>query len=279
MNSHEELHEQLPDFVAGNLPHSDVPAVEAHLVSCGECSAFVRTLRDLGAGFQAGGEELLTPHPKPTTLLALAHGTSTDPAAARHVETCATCSLEVAFHADSKPAAKVLNFQRRDAKLAAPLGQRRRFAVPAYLAAGLVTGIGLTLLYHPPSTTSGSDGSRPNWTGSVGLVALEPPLRGDGPVPSFVVSPGQPYVPVAVPAKVPEGSADTDRYVFEIQDAAGRSSWKLEMPAADIRAQVKATGVTTFLIPADTLGTGAHVFTERDSADDTLLRIPFESRR
>lgn len=274
MNVHDHIDEIAPEFAAGRLDAETARAVELHLAACAECAAFAVTLSDLSLGFRTGGRGLLTPHPEPLRLADFADGRERDETVAGHLASCATCRLEVEAHRAAAPTAKVLPFVPR--AHAAPVA-RRRFTVPASLAAGMIVGVGLMLLYRPLPEAEPVAGS-PGWSGPVELALLESPLRGDGAVAHFAVAPGQPYVPLALPITLPEATTDADRFRVEVQAASSPSAgWSIDLDAGTLRAQISRTGVATFLIPSRALEPGRHdVRVVPVGGGDPLLEIPFD---
>lgn len=286
MDAHDAIRDEIPEFLAGRLAPADARRVEAHLEACTGCRDLVASLREVVLGFESGGLELLTPHPAPESLRQLASGDAADAAVMRHVETCASCSLEVEMLAAGEPQARVLPFRAKSRPVSVAGRSRRVFGIPASLAAGLMVGLGLGVLYRPisgpqPRPAASSGQTVPAWSGPVTLLMLERPLRGDATLAAVTVSAGQPYVPLAMAPVVPESAGDDTRFRFEIRDARGDLSWSAELRAADIRTQIRAAAVVTFLVPSGSLPAGRHLMAVRPANPveaPPILEIPFEVR-
>lgn len=276
MNVHDHIDEIAPEFVTGRLDAETARHVELHLAACAECAALAATLSDLSSGFRIGGRDLLTPHPDPLVLAAYAAGNTREDSIDRHLRGCATCQLEVEAHRAATPVAKVLPFARRSESVTAP---RRRFTVPASLAAGMVVGVGLMLLYRPLPAPP-APATAPAWSGPVELALLESPLRGESAVASFEVAPGQPYVPLAVPVALPDEVADGDRYRVNVRaDGFPEGGWSIDLDARTLREQIARTGVATFLIPSTALAPGRHAVRVLPAdGGEPILEIPFDVR-
>ena len=259
--------EDIPAYVAGRLDAESTRQVAEYLAQDPEAKALAVRWSSIARGLREGGEDLLTEHPATDTLLRFADRgrPSERDEIARHVETCASCSLEVTS-------------LRGRSKFRAPARRTQRTMIYRFssfaAAAGIVLGIGIGVIFESQSPGTAFS------AGAVDLLTLDPSLRGDDAVISFRTDPSQPFVPVVVAPVLPDGSADEERFGFVIL-RAGDVVWSAELTAGEIRERLGASGVVTFLVPTVELSEGRHALEIRAlAAPDSLplLEVPFEIR-
>lgn len=281
MSDQKDLHELIPDHVAGRLDAETKRQVDDYLSRHPESRALASRWTAIARGMREGGELLLTPHPETDRLRSFAGCKGTEGIndeeirreITRHVETCASCSLEVAVLRDRPAKPTRASRPARAARSAYTLVYR--FASLA-AAAGIVLGIGLGVLYES------SGPGQPAWSGAVGLVTLDPSLRGHDTVATFELDPSQPFVPVVVAPMLPAEAAADERFGFSILDSGHLAVWSTDLTAGAIQEHLEASGVVTFLVPATELPAGRYVLKVRPlTAPDALplLEVPFEIRR
>lgn len=271
MINHEQLQQQIPAFLAARLDPEESGQVENHLNDCEDCADLVQVGTDLVRGMRDGKEEVFTPHPDVRILRRYSLGEELEGRAdlVRHVASCASCELEVAaWRRWGK--VKATSTQEEEFRRA----QGWRFTWKPALAAGILLGIGLTF---------GLRGLAPQpapWTGSAALLTLEAAYRGAAAVPQILVEPGQPYLPLVVAPELPQAAQAGDRFRFTIAAMnAATPFWSLELTAEEVRGQLDATGVVTFLVPTGGMDAGRYDFSMQDAGGAPLVQIPFEVQR
>ena len=275
MIDHEQLQEQIPAFLAARLDPEESGRLENHLNGCADCADLVRVGAELVRGMRDGKEGIFTPHPDVRMLRRYSLGEELDGRAelVRHMASCASCELEVAaWRRWGKM--KATSTQEEEFRHA----QRRRFTWKPALAAGILLGIGLTFGLRglaPQSVEAPAV-----WTGPAALLTLEAAYRGAAPVAQIVVESDQPYLPLVVSPELPRAAQAGDRFRFAIAAMdAGTPFWSLELSAEEVRGQLGATGVVTFLVPTGGMDTGRYDFSMRDAAGAPVVQIPFEVQR
>lgn len=275
MVNHEDLQEQIPAFLAARLDANESGQIESHLDECHDCSELVQVGREFVHGLREGEEETFTPHPDVRMLRRYSLGEELDGRAdlVRHVASCVSCELEIAaWRRWGK--VKPTSTQEEEFRQA----QGWRFTWKLALAAGILLGIGLTfglrdLALQPMEAPA-------PWTGSAALLTLEATYRGVAPVAQIVVEPGQPYLPLVVSPELPHAAEAGEYFRFAIATLDDATPvWSFRMTAAEVRGQLDATGVVTFLVPTDPLDAGRYRFSLQDSGGTRLLQIPFEVQR
>ena len=271
MSDESNICELIPAYVAGRLDADSKREVDAYLARHPETEELTARWSAIARGLREGGENLLTEHPETSVLTRFANGEEEQEEdaqrikIARHVETCASCSLEVAtlrghtgahVRVTSTPRTMIYRF----ASLAA--------------AAGIVLGIGLGVLYETQGPGRGAS------TGAVDLLTLDPALRGGEAMISFEADASQPFVPVVVAPVLPEEATSEERFGFSIlrEDAV---IWSADLSAGEIREHLDTSGVVTFLVPTTELFAGRYSLEIRSwTAPDSLplLEVPFQIR-
>lgn len=317
MTGHEEYSLDLADYVAGRLDAERARAVEVHLHDCQECRRWVGRVRRISDAVRDGGAVLFDAHPTTGRLreLALTDASPAAPEEIRHIESCASCSLEMGAWKRRQEERREARAARRQVHGEARSGGRRRpWASPALaagMAAGLLIGGGLGYLARgllvprasePPSVsntrtpiaTPSPDTAPP--PGADPRSALMPDrlrrsmptirlmsFRGGGQVLSFDVEPDADFVTVLVQAAIPPDVPDDAAVRAEIRSRDGAGVWSSnEEPAGRLRRALEASDVFGYLVPATLLAPGSYELTiRRLDADSTelLVRIPFEIRR
>ena len=93
---HERYQLEIAAFLAGRLTDEECEALRDHFETCESCAEVVEAWAPAAAGFRIAGRELLAPHPDSSELHRYARGeTAGLEGLAGHLETCATCLLEV----------------------------------------------------------------------------------------------------------------------------------------------------------------------------------------
>ncbi len=261
MSEHEEIQLHLPDYAASRLEGRILSRVDEHVAGCLECREMVETLRGLGAALREGGERLFAPHPSESALrefAGLRGGTRPD-AIARHLEDCASCSLEVGMWT------RRADRPWSDRSVSPGFSRWRSIALAS--AAGLAIGFGLAVLLRagrepgaPPSSRGAHTATEAG--GSAGRLLLLPrALRGEATAAIYTLDPDQTFVVIACPASIPDSAAPGTLFQYEIRKEAGGVVWSRALTAADIRNQLTSGAeVVTLLVPARSLGAGRYEF-------------------
>ncbi|MDX1387708.1 MAG: zf-HC2 domain-containing protein [Acidobacteriota bacterium] len=262
MSDHGQLQQEIPAYIAGRLEGDARRRVEDHLGSCPECSDLVREWKTIVAGLKEGGEQLFEPHPDSLVLMRFVKGDEgdADGRIARHVETCATCELEVDVWRDQR-----MNLARfRPSSTRSTLYR----VASAAVAAGLVLGLGLGVLLRDTGTA--------DWSGPVDLLTLDGSARGEDAIPVVSPDPSQPYVPLVLLPSVPTDAGADEGFRFVIVDVDGAEVWRDALTATGIRDRLEGSGVVTFLVPSTMLPPGTYTLIF-ESAEDGAERL-FETR-
>ena len=272
MSDESNIRGMIPAYVAGKLDAESKRQVDDYLARHPETEALTARWSAIARGLREGGENLLTEHPDTGVLSRFTNTEEQDKEEdsqrqeiARHVETCASCSLEVtALRGRKESPARVTK---------APRTMVYRFTSLA-AAAGIVLGIGLGVLYQTQGPERGA------WTGAVDLLTLDPTLRGSEAMISFEADASWPFVPVVVAPVLPEEATSEERFGFSIL-RAGDVIWSADLTAGRIREHLDASGVVTFLVPSTDLSAGRYALEVRSlkSPDSLpLVEVPFEIR-
>jgi anti-sigma factor RsiW len=227
VTSCEEVRALLADFVCSRLAPEQRRLVEQHRQTCPECGEIVADLEIMKKQIQGSGEAMFEPHPEPLALhlYVLEEGGGEAGPIGRHLETCASCQLEVETW-------KRIGRKKAPAPAATARG---RMPVPwLALAAGLggVVGllIGWRLLSAPAPVRPETAPPRAALPGtptppvlSAPVIHLLPPLLRSGKVPlqHWSLDADEPYLAVTVPLSLPAEAAGTDRFRFELRPAGG----------------------------------------------------------
>lgn len=286
MPDHEELQNDIPEYLASRLEREARQRLERHLRECEACAERVRTGRGLVSAMRAGGEEIFSPHPSEVALRAYALGerTAERAAIARHLATCATCELEVSAWKFREEASR-RGLAAAAPRAAEPRASRHRIH-PLSLAAGLLVGVGVAVLARlglppelpaPPTAAPAAE-----WSGAAPLFVLESPLRGaEGPA-TYPIEGDAPYVLLAVQPALPEGAPDASVYRFAILDAGSHAAWSADLTASRIRRLLETSQVVTLPVPSRDLAAGRYalrVTAASEPGAPPLLEIPFEISR
>ncbi len=254
VTSCEEVRALLADFVCSRLAPEQRRQVEQHRQTCSDCGEIVADLELMKQQIQGSGEAMFEPHPEPAALHRFVlEGDGKDAEQIRrHLESCASCHLEV-------------ETWKRIGRKQAPApatAARAKLPVPwLALAAGLGGLVGLLigwrLLSAPtpvrPETTP-PRAALPAPTHPQVLTApvihLLPSLMSSGapPLQRWSLAADEPYLAVAVPLTLPAEAAGTDRFLFELRAAGGERVWQMEMPAARIREHLESAEVVNLAI-------------------------------
>ena len=223
---HDELQGDIAAYAASRLEGEERARLEVHLKTCDACADLAATWKEIASAVREAGGLLFDRHPDERALReqALAGSTAGDPALARHIASCASCGLEVVAWRKRAAARSATRSASVALSSGGWPGATRRLALA--LAAGVILGVGLSLLLRPPSHrpieraergTEAPSPAPPAWTGPVQLLVLASPVRGEGSPPAFHLEPGPPFALIAAPLVLPETAVDGDRYRFEIR--------------------------------------------------------------
>ena len=263
MTEHEPLQREIPAYVASRLEGEALKRLEQHLSECRNCAAIVTTWKQLAPSFRGEMEELLRPHLAIDTLrdFALGRTADEDGAISGHLEVCASCSMDVAAWRAWQ--------ERRPVSAKRPAGVapvRRLRLSHALLAAAVLVGVVLSVVLYFAVPTRGRPSPGPAWSGTAPLLVLHGTFRDGRDASEYSLLPGQPFLPIALQPLLPEYVESALRYRLDLLDESGRAVWSSELTAGRITAQLSASGVVTFLVPADSLEPGRY----------TLRAVPAE---
>ena len=255
MTSHDALQESIPDYLAGRLEEGERDRLERHLEDCEDCAAMAGTWAEIVGGLRDGGAELLSPHPEPTELRDHARSGEASAELRDHLQTCATCAIEV-------------DAWRRwlsESRQAAPAPRRRSFLSSVLpVAAGLLVGALLTTL--------AMQGLRTDPGGATPLLILEPPLRGAATSGTVRLSPERPYVLLGLS---PPRSAASDALRVSLRPVERPGAWSAPLTAGEVEAARSGAGIVTVLVPSSVLSPGPWVLEWR-SGEVLLSELPFD---
>lgn len=237
----------------------------------------VDTLKEFASALREGGEVLFEPHPAESALESYARGEAIAEHGRieRHLEVCATCSLEVETwkRGGGAPSA---------ARLMPPGGGFHRWGFVALAsAAGLVVGFAIAELLKtaPPPPPVVAQGPAPGELQAGPLLILPRVLRGDEALLRYRIDPKRTLVVIVCPASIPDQAPPDASFRYEMRNAGGRVVWSRDMTAAAIREHLdSAVEQVTLLAPTSSLATGRYVFTlsSADRPDEVLYRADLE---
>jgi hypothetical protein len=261
--AHERIQQEIAAYLAGRLTDEESRSVRNHIESCPECADVVDAWTPAAVGFRLGGAELLAPHPDSLKLLRHARGeVVADDDLIRHLDTCATCLLEV----EGARAGSALSEVRPSLKLT-------RY-VSLALAAGLVLGLGLATLVRGPGSPM-----RPI-QGAIQLYSLEQTVRSSDAGSVLEVDRDSTVLPLVLVPAVPEGAGPEAMFLIEIRDEQDNAVWSNRFTAAELNRYLEVSGVLTLLVPA--LEEGAYVLqllAKDSSAAGPLQEYRFQVRQ
>jgi len=275
MSEHTEIQEELASYVATRLTGAARDRVDAHLESCAECRRLVACGEGIAAGLQA--LESSDPHPDPLVLHAFSQNASatSDPSVARHLETCETCSLEVAAWGGwnewkPRPAPPVMHPEPR------PTFGRAGWTWPAFATGGALGAAAVLIVL---ALVPGIAPEGPAWSGAVQPLWLDEPYLDASAPPTASLADGQPYLPLAVRFTPPSHLGLGDDMEFVLEDAGGRALWSHRIDAQAVRERLASPGFVLLLAPADTVQPGdclLRVTAIREDTREPLLELPFK---
>ncbi|HEU5180120.1 MAG TPA: hypothetical protein VFW45_04975 [Candidatus Polarisedimenticolia bacterium] len=199
---------------------------------------------------RSGGEAMFEPHPEPVILhrYALGEGGVEAPGIGRHLETCATCQLEVETWR---------RIGRK--KLAEPA--RSRPSLPwMSLAAGVGALFGLLvgwrLLSAPLRTEVPVPPAAPPVVSESARILVAPLIHnlpglmrsGEVAVQHWSIDREEPYLNITVPLTIPEDASGSEPLRFEILGPKGEDVWHFEMPVSRVREHVESAGVVSLAV-------------------------------
>ena len=260
--AHERIQQEIAAYLAGRLTDEESTSVRNHIDSCAECADVVDAWTPAAVGFRLAGDELLAPHPDSLELLRHARGEMVaDDDLTRHLETCATCLLEV----EGARAGSALSEVRPSRKLT-------RYVSMA-LAAGLVLGLGLATLVRGPGSPMSST------QGAIQLYSLEETVRSSDAGSVLEVDRDSTLLPLVLVPAVPEDAGPEVMFLIEIRDERD-AVWSNRFTAAELNRYLEVSGVLTLLVPA--LPEGAYVLqlvAQDSSAAGPLQEYRFQVRQ
>jgi anti-sigma factor RsiW len=199
-----DLHALLPWHLNGTLDDEESRAFRAHLATCPACAREAEVLGALRAAVRRHGEAFFEPHPAAADIVAHAEERLDEPAAGairRHLEFCATCSVEDRIvRRGGLPATGVPSRSRRPAW---------RTAAAAALAASILTAAGVLMIARPERGAPA--------TGPVAAFYVAPPER-DGGATEVRVPRGAPAFQIVLPVEAAGGAP----LAVVIEDRTGR---------------------------------------------------------
>lgn len=278
MSDHLSLQQDIPAYVASRLSEESRERLEEHLASCRECQELVACCEGIATGIRREMDERWAEHPEPAALRAYGAGDRCDADVARHLETCASCTLEVgAWSGLTPPMESVREGSAWATKAAWGL---RSWLDPRPLLAGALIGAAvcaallLSVRGAGPAPTSQGVG----WSGAAPLLLLEEASRNGTTAGTVKVTSDQPYIPLGVRVNLPPAVSDGDRFVFTIHAPGQAASWEQELSVAEIRKEQSRTWVVGFLVPTKGHPPGPYVLKVLPGGDgsEPLMEIPFE---
>ncbi len=282
MKNHHGYQEQIPAHLAGRLEGSELLALERHLGDCDECTSLEELGKDLVKGLREAGSELPSAHPAAKNLRLHARGAagSEESAIVAHIASCLPCEVEVDAWGRLDKGESVITLKGRQGS--SQQVQNRTWGWVGALAAGVLIGFAVALAFLPSFPLGPDESSTGSpWSGSVALLTLDNPSRGSQVIPTATLDPAQPYLPLAAAITLPAETKNDERFRFAIMRDEDEL-WTLGLGAEHIRAQQRATGVLTFLVPVERLAFGRLSFralTVGPAGEEMFLEIPFELQR
>jgi hypothetical protein len=266
LKDHREFQIELAAYTTSGLEGESARRLEAHLGECDECREMASWLKEFGRTLREGGETLFEGHPSPASLRDFARGAAGKgtEAIVRHLESCASCGLEVEA------------LRRAGVPRKIPIG---RMAWP--LAAGVILGVGLAtfsrMTFHP-RPEKGQGLHTPSATAGPMLV-LPRLLRGSGEKVTYAADRNSGFVVVACPANVPEEASPEQSFVYVMKGPDEKTVWSQAMSARSIREHLaSAAGSVILLMPASGLHPGRYEFTlgREGSREEPIYRVDVE---
>lgn len=266
MSSHEEIQLELAAYAASRLERDAGRRVEEHLGGCQDCREMLETFMPLARALREGGEALFEPHPTESTLrrYARAGKASGMEAVVRHLDVCASCSLQVGAW-------------KRQADTIAPLSRWASIALAT--AAGLAVGAGLSAWIgagraRGPSRPS-LETRGPAEASAGPLLVLPRALRGEEASVTYALDPGRTFLVVACPASIPDSAPPERLFRYEIRREGAGAVWSRIMSAADVRRHLAdGAELVTLLVPNSLLTPGRYEFrlAPADSPEESSYR-------
>lgn len=208
---------------------------------------------------------MFEPHPTPAALHRyVVEGDGKEAASIRrHLETCATCQLEVeAWKRIDRPKQPASAVGGRPSlpwmSLAAGVG-----ALLGLLVGWRVLSTAPPVRPEVPAPPAASPAGGPARVLVAPVMHILPALMrsGDVPVQPWSLDPGAPYLSVGVPISIPADIPESERYSFELQKPPGETVWRTEMGASTIREHVESAGVVSLaIVPERPLDAGRYLF-------------------
>jgi hypothetical protein len=257
---HDETRAQLRALATGRLDQVTRARIEAHLAECESCRRAATTARTIAVALRDAGAELFEEHPDTERLRRHAAG-SVDTAIVRHVQSCASCALEVrAWSARAAPTPDARRTWMRPTSIAA-----------AALAAGLLLG----LLVPPLFRDTG--GATPQSAAPIARVLLQHPLRGAAEEPALTIIDPSASVLLDAAFDLPESVDPSSTITFTVLDEGGRAVWSRSDTAAPVAAALSRHELVGFLVPARVLAAGRYRLevTHAGATPGTLLVARF----
>ena len=277
MTSHEEIQEQIPAYAASRLAPAEARRLEEHLASCEACRELLATTKGIAGAIREGGASMFEPHPAELALRDHAGGKAGPEERARiakHIESCATCRLEI--EAWETVLAAPDRFARSAEAQGATLpraGFSRWLTPTLTAAAGLILGALLVTLNQkapepaavpaPAPAPTQSAGPPGNWAGASPLFILPGMMRGGDGMPSsqWVIGKDDTHLSVAVQPVLPPEMPNDAPCRLELFRNDGTAAWSMEMAAGKMREHLGTqAGVVHLTLPVEGLASGAYEF-------------------
>ncbi|PYT17890.1 MAG: hypothetical protein DMF51_01350 [Acidobacteria bacterium] len=254
MTSHEEIQLELAAYAASRLERDAGRRLEEHLRGCQDCREMLETFVPFARALGEGGEALFEPHPSESTLrrYARAGKAAGMEDVARHLDFCASCSLQVGAW-------------KRQADTLSPLP--RWAAIALATAAGLAVGAGLSAWLGagrapgPPRQSLAETAPGLAEASAGPLLVLPRALRGEETSVTYALDPSRTFLVIACPASVPDSAPPGQLFRYEIRREGAGAVWSRILSAADVRRHLsEGAELVTLLVPNASLTPGRYEF-------------------
>ncbi len=289
MREHEVLRLDIPAYVTLRLGSAEREEVARHLLECEECRELEASFREIASAIREGGEAIFEPHPEEHLLREFAQGrTAADPARLeRHLSLCATCRLEVAAWRSGTARHPVHPDLFPSPASAAGRTAGRKTIFASGVAAGLLVGMALAVLFRAPSPPKVDEAHRSPAQSPIPAPPLAAVLlrilpgvhRGEGQVARWQVARQEKWIAVAVPVALPERTEESIPVRFELVDGNQEVSASVTLRAGEVRRHLAASDAVSLLFSADRLSPGRYRFSvraEEPGGEELLYQISVE---
>ena len=301
---HQQASLLLSDLREGRLDHRMAADVEAHLAECQECREWSETYGLFSETLEEEDDDKAEDHPSSEEIarFAIEPETLADQDLSRialHLRACKRCATELDTTREAVAASRVESIAHPPSPRAwwTPANPNFRAAVAAVIVLAALVYPAYLGLYRLPQATDRVHGVQSerdrletdnrslrdeleragSWSGPVGYLLLAGTMRGEGPVETLRLRPGQPHVSIAVRPDLPTGTPADASLTLEIRAVNDQAVWRAEMSAGEMQSDLAEFEVVFLQIPAAILPPGSYELRLfRSSApDDLLLQAPF----